>query len=92
MEPDELQGLQLPKQAYAFILAGGRGSRLQQMTDIRCLPSTNHTVCCGTSNAAGHFSRVNSTSSLTCYPLSRESMKRCGTAERPTLSIRTSIS
>lgn len=39
MEVDELQGLQLPKQAYAFILAGGRGSRLMQMTDIRCKPA-----------------------------------------------------
>lgn len=39
METDELQGLQLPKQAYAFILAGGRGSRLAQMTDIRCKPA-----------------------------------------------------
>ncbi len=39
MELDELQGQQLPKQAYAFILAGGRGSRLKQMTDIRCKPA-----------------------------------------------------
>jgi glucose-1-phosphate adenylyltransferase len=39
MEAEELQRLPLPKQAYAFILAGGRGSRLMQMTDIRCKPA-----------------------------------------------------
>ena len=39
MNPDEIENLPLPKQAYAFILAGGRGSRLMQMTDIRCKPA-----------------------------------------------------
>ncbi len=29
----------LTRQAYAFILAGGRGSRLMQMTEIRCKPA-----------------------------------------------------
>ncbi len=33
------ESLQLPKRAYAFVLAGGRGSRLMQMTDIRCKPA-----------------------------------------------------
>ena len=33
------ESLQLPKKAYAFVLAGGRGSRLMQMTDIRCKPA-----------------------------------------------------
>ena len=26
----------LPKQAMALVLAGGRGSRLKQLTDVRC--------------------------------------------------------
>ena len=33
------ESLQLAKRAYAFVLAGGRGSRLMQMTDIRCKPA-----------------------------------------------------
>ena len=29
----------LPKKAMALVLAGGRGSRLRQLTDIRCKPA-----------------------------------------------------
>ncbi len=29
----------LTRQTYAFVLAGGRGSRLMQMTDVRCKPA-----------------------------------------------------
>ena len=29
----------LPKQAMALVLAGGRGSRLKQLTDVRCKPA-----------------------------------------------------
>jgi glucose-1-phosphate adenylyltransferase len=29
----------LPKRAMALVLAGGRGSRLMQLTDIRCKPA-----------------------------------------------------
>ena len=39
MRLDTPASLQLPKRAYAFVLAGGRGSRLMQMTDIRCKPA-----------------------------------------------------
>lgn len=39
MNSDEMENLPIPKQAYAFILAGGRGSRLMQLTDIRCKPA-----------------------------------------------------
>ncbi|MGE0314703.1 MAG: glucose-1-phosphate adenylyltransferase [Lautropia sp.] len=31
--------LQLPKKTFAFVLAGGRGSRLRQLTDIRAKPA-----------------------------------------------------
>ncbi len=36
---DKLQRMQLPRRAFAFVLAGGRGSRLKQMTDVRCKPA-----------------------------------------------------
>ena len=49
----------LPKQAMALVLAGGRGSRLKQLTDVRCKPavyfgrSTSRTACCATCSAGG---------------------------------------
>ncbi|MGB7183197.1 MAG: glucose-1-phosphate adenylyltransferase [Burkholderiaceae bacterium] len=39
MDDEDLYRLPLPKQAFAFVLAGGRGSRLMQMTDVRCKPA-----------------------------------------------------
>jgi glucose-1-phosphate adenylyltransferase len=39
MTQDALARLQLPKRALALVLAGGRGSRLQQLTDIRAKPA-----------------------------------------------------
>lgn len=35
----DLDRQQLPKRTFTFVLAGGRGSRLMQMTDIRCKPA-----------------------------------------------------
>jgi glucose-1-phosphate adenylyltransferase len=38
--PDEtLARLQLPKRAFALVLAGGRGTRLHELTDIRAKPA-----------------------------------------------------
>jgi glucose-1-phosphate adenylyltransferase len=39
MELDPLQVSQLPKRALALVLAGGRGSRLHELTDIRSKPA-----------------------------------------------------
>ena len=39
MTTDRLARLQLPKRAFAVILAGGRGSRLKQLTDYRAKPA-----------------------------------------------------
>src|SRR5262245_12916395 len=40
MRPDELaRNLDLPKRAVALVLAGGRGSRLKQLTDRRAKPA-----------------------------------------------------
>jgi glucose-1-phosphate adenylyltransferase len=39
MNQNALARLQLPKRALALVLAGGRGSRLQQLTDIRAKPA-----------------------------------------------------
>ena len=40
MTPDNLaRDLQLPKEAVALVLAGGRGSRLKQLTDTRAKPA-----------------------------------------------------
>jgi glucose-1-phosphate adenylyltransferase len=39
MSDEALARLQLPRRAMALILAGGRGSRLQQLTDIRAKPA-----------------------------------------------------
>jgi glucose-1-phosphate adenylyltransferase len=39
MSDQALARLQLPRRAMALILAGGRGSRLQQLTDIRAKPA-----------------------------------------------------
>jgi glucose-1-phosphate adenylyltransferase len=40
MKPNELaQSLDLPKRAIALVLAGGRGSRLMNLTDIRAKPA-----------------------------------------------------
>jgi glucose-1-phosphate adenylyltransferase len=39
MNDEALARLQLPKRAMALVLAGGRGSRLQQLTDIRAKPA-----------------------------------------------------
>jgi ADP-glucose pyrophosphorylase len=35
MTERSLARLQLPRRAMALVLAGGRGSRLQQLTDVR---------------------------------------------------------
>ena len=35
----DLRERRLPKRAMALVLAGGRGSRLKQLTDIRCKPA-----------------------------------------------------
>ncbi len=39
MPTDTLARLQLPKRAFAVVLAGGRGSRLKQLTDRRAKPA-----------------------------------------------------
>ena len=39
MPNDKLARLQLPKRAFAVILAGGRGTRLKQLTDYRAKPA-----------------------------------------------------
>ncbi len=39
MPTDPLARLQLPKRAFAIVLAGGRGSRLKQLTDRRAKPA-----------------------------------------------------
>ena len=40
MEPNELaHNLDLPKRAVALVLAGGRGSRLRNLTDVRAKPA-----------------------------------------------------
>ena len=39
MPTDPLARLQLPKRAFAVVLAGGRGSRLKQLTDRRAKPA-----------------------------------------------------
>ncbi len=39
MPTDTLARLQLPKRAFAVVLAGGRGSRLKQLTDYRAKPA-----------------------------------------------------
>ena len=39
MEPDDNSRLHLPNQAMAVVLAGGRGSRLMQLTDRRAKPA-----------------------------------------------------
>jgi glucose-1-phosphate adenylyltransferase len=39
MTLDESQRLRLLRRSYAFVLAGGRGSRLKQLTDVRCKPA-----------------------------------------------------
>ena len=40
MKPNELaQSLDLPKRAIALVLAGGRGSRLMNLTDSRAKPA-----------------------------------------------------
>jgi glucose-1-phosphate adenylyltransferase len=39
MTENALARLQLPRRAMALVLAGGRGSRLQQLTDIRSKPA-----------------------------------------------------
>ena len=39
MHTDPLARLQLPKRAFAIVLAGGRGSRLKQLTDRRAKPA-----------------------------------------------------
>ena len=39
MPTDTLARLQLPKRAFAIVLAGGRGSRLKQLTDRRAKPA-----------------------------------------------------
>ena len=39
MTENALARLQLPRRALALVLAGGRGSRLQQLTDIRAKPA-----------------------------------------------------
>ncbi len=39
MPYDSLARLQLPKRAFAIVLAGGRGSRLKQLTDRRAKPA-----------------------------------------------------
>ena len=73
----ERRTFQLPGKAVALVLAGGRGSRLFELTDSRAKPavyfggkyrsslSTNRTVCYATFSVAGVFCAVRSTSSLT---------------------------
>jgi len=39
MPTDTLARLQLPKRAFAVVLAGGRGTRLKQLTDHRAKPA-----------------------------------------------------
>ncbi len=39
MPADTLARLQLPKRAFAVVLAGGRGTRLKQLTDYRAKPA-----------------------------------------------------
>ena len=39
MPTDTLARLQLPKRGFAIVLAGGRGSRLKQLTDRRAKPA-----------------------------------------------------
>jgi glucose-1-phosphate adenylyltransferase len=39
MHTDTLARLQLPKRAFAIVLAGGRGNRLKQLTDRRAKPA-----------------------------------------------------
>lgn len=39
MRTDLLERLQLPKKCFAMVLAGGRGSRLKQLTDRRAKPA-----------------------------------------------------
>ena len=39
MPNDTLARLQLPKRAFAVVLAGGRGTRLKQLTDFRAKPA-----------------------------------------------------
>lgn len=39
MTRTDQERLSLAKRTYAFVLAGGRGSRLMQMTDVRCKPA-----------------------------------------------------
>ena len=39
MATDALARLQLPKRAFAVVLAGGRGTRLKQLTDHRSKPA-----------------------------------------------------
>ena len=39
MRTDKLARLQLPKRCFAVVLAGGRGSRLKQLTDRRAKPA-----------------------------------------------------
>ena len=39
MKLDPLEVSQLPKRSIALVLAGGRGSRLHELTDIRSKPA-----------------------------------------------------
>ncbi|HET8728627.1 MAG TPA: glucose-1-phosphate adenylyltransferase [Alphaproteobacteria bacterium] len=39
--PDDLSASQLPRRAIAIVLAGGRGSRLRQLTDRRAKPAVH---------------------------------------------------
>ncbi len=39
MALEEPHRLRLLRRSYAFVLAGGRGSRLKQLTDVRCKPA-----------------------------------------------------
>ena len=61
---DLAASLDLPKRAVALVLAGGRGSRLMDLTDRRAKPAvyfggkfrnTSRTACCAICSAAGHF-------------------------------------
>src|SRR3546814_19919042 len=39
--PEDLSASQLPRRAIAMVLAGGRGSRLKQLTDRRAKPAVH---------------------------------------------------